>query len=148
MICPAKLEMFDRGKMTPRHTGNTYEQYSRPTRYDCTVQQRFLVCPAAAPNSTGRKAPITCFARVPVVVPRSPMVRTAFAKCTTSERWWSVTSSGSSPSPCRSCRRAVSKVFATSTLFPHHRPTRGPDGAPLRTLRPPDHHPHLRVEFP
>jgi Transposase DDE domain len=50
VICPAKLEMFRRGKMTPKRTGITYQQYSCPIHYDRTMQQRFLVCPAAHPK--------------------------------------------------------------------------------------------------
>ncbi len=50
VICPAKLEMFRRGKMTPRRTGITYQQYSCPIHYDRTMQQRFLVCPVAHPK--------------------------------------------------------------------------------------------------
>lgn len=50
VICPAELEMFRRGKMTPRRTGITYQQYSCPIHYDRSMQQRFLVCPAAHPK--------------------------------------------------------------------------------------------------
>lgn len=50
VICPAKLEMFRRGKMTPKRTGITYQQYSCPIYYDRTMQQRFWVCPVAHPK--------------------------------------------------------------------------------------------------
>lgn len=50
VICPAHLEMFRRGKMTPKRTGITYQQYSCPIHYDRTLQQRCLVCPVAHPK--------------------------------------------------------------------------------------------------
>jgi len=50
VICPANLDMFRRGKMTPRRTGITYQQYSCPIHYDRIMQQRFLICPAAHPK--------------------------------------------------------------------------------------------------
>jgi transposase len=50
VLCPANLEMFRRGKMTPRRTGITYQQYSCPIHYDKIVQQKFLICPAAHPK--------------------------------------------------------------------------------------------------
>ena len=50
VVCPAHLEMFCRGKMTPRRTGISYIQFSCPIYYDRSLQQRFLVCPAAHPK--------------------------------------------------------------------------------------------------
>jgi hypothetical protein len=50
VVCPTGLEMFRRGKMTPRRTGVTYHQYSCPIYYDRSVQQRFLLCPASHPK--------------------------------------------------------------------------------------------------
>jgi hypothetical protein len=50
VVCPANLEMFCRGKMTPRRTGISYIQFSCPIHYDHCLQQRFLVCPAAHPK--------------------------------------------------------------------------------------------------
>jgi len=53
--CPANLDMFRRGKMTPRRTGITYQQYSCPIYYDRSVQQRFLLCPVAHPKFFAQK---------------------------------------------------------------------------------------------
>ena len=50
VVCPANLEMFRRGKMTPRRTGISYIQFSCPLHYDHSLQQRFLVCPVAHPK--------------------------------------------------------------------------------------------------
>ena len=50
VVCPANLEMFRRGKMTPRRTGISYIQFSCPIYYDRSLRQRFLVCPAAHPK--------------------------------------------------------------------------------------------------
>jgi hypothetical protein len=50
VICPANLDMFHRGKMTPRRTGITYQQYSCPIHYDRIMKQRYLICPAAHPK--------------------------------------------------------------------------------------------------
>jgi len=50
VVCPANLDMFRRGKMTPRRTGISYIQFSCPIHYDRSLQQRFLVCPAAHPK--------------------------------------------------------------------------------------------------
>jgi len=55
VLCPANLEMFRRGKMTPRRTGITYQQYSCPLHYDRKIQQRFLICPAAHPKFLKQK---------------------------------------------------------------------------------------------
>lgn len=55
VICPADLEMFRRGKMTPRRTGITYQQYSCPIYYTRTAQQRFLICPASHPKFFDQK---------------------------------------------------------------------------------------------
>ena len=50
VVCPADLEMFRRGKMTPRRTGISYIQFSCPIHYDRNLQHRFLVCPVAHPK--------------------------------------------------------------------------------------------------
>jgi transposase len=50
VVCPANLEMFRRGKMTPRRTRISYIQFSCPIHYDRSLQQRFLVCPVAHPK--------------------------------------------------------------------------------------------------
>jgi hypothetical protein len=55
VICPANLDMFRRGKMTPRRTGITYQQYSCPIYYDRNMQQRLLMCPAAHPKFLKQK---------------------------------------------------------------------------------------------
>jgi hypothetical protein len=55
VLCPAQLEMFRRGKMTPKRTGITYQQYSCPLHYDRTMQQGFLVCPVAHPKFLKQK---------------------------------------------------------------------------------------------
>lgn len=55
VVCPANLEMFRRGKMTPRRTGISYIQFSCPLHYDRTLQQRFLMCPAAHPKFLQQK---------------------------------------------------------------------------------------------
>ncbi len=55
VLCPANLEMFRRGKMTPRRTGITYQQYSCPIHYDKIAQQKFLICPATHPKFFNQK---------------------------------------------------------------------------------------------
>jgi len=50
VVCPANLDMFRRGKMTPKRTGITYQQFSCPLYYDRTMQQRFLICPVSHPK--------------------------------------------------------------------------------------------------
>jgi len=55
VICPANLEMFRRGKMTPRRTGITYQQYSCPIHYGRVKPQQLLSCPAAHPKFLKQK---------------------------------------------------------------------------------------------
>jgi hypothetical protein len=55
VLCPANLEMFRRGKMTPRRTGITYQQYSCPIRYGRVKPQQLLTCPAAHPKFLKQK---------------------------------------------------------------------------------------------
>jgi hypothetical protein len=55
VVCPANLTMFRRGKMTPRRTGISYIQFSCPIHYDRSLQQRFLMCPAAHPQFLQQK---------------------------------------------------------------------------------------------
>lgn len=55
VVCPANLDMFRRGKMTPRRTGITYQQYSCPIYYDRNMRQRLLMCPAAHPKFVKQK---------------------------------------------------------------------------------------------
>jgi hypothetical protein len=55
VVCPANLDMFRRGKMTPRRTGITYQQYSCPIYYDRNMQQRLLICPAGHPKFLKQK---------------------------------------------------------------------------------------------
>ena len=55
VLCPANLEMFRRGKMTPRRTGITYQQYSCPIHYGRVKQQQLLTCPAAHPKFLKQK---------------------------------------------------------------------------------------------
>ncbi len=50
VVCPANLDMFRRGRMTPKRTGISYIQFSCPIHYDRSIQQRFLVCPAGHPK--------------------------------------------------------------------------------------------------
>jgi hypothetical protein len=54
-LCPANLEMFRRGKMTPRRTGITYQQYSCPIHYGRVKPQQLLICPAAHPKFLKQK---------------------------------------------------------------------------------------------
>ncbi len=55
VLCPANLEMFRRGKMTPRRTGITYQQYSCPIHYGRIKGQQLLACPAAHPKFLKQK---------------------------------------------------------------------------------------------
>jgi len=55
VLCPANLEMFRRGKMTPRRTGITYQQYSCPIHYGRVKPQQLLTCPAAHPKFLKQK---------------------------------------------------------------------------------------------
>lgn len=55
VFCPANLEMFRRGKMTPRRTGITYQQYSCPIHYGRVKPQQLLTCPAAHPKFLRQK---------------------------------------------------------------------------------------------
>ena len=55
VLCPANLEMFHRGKMTPRRTGVTYQQYSCPIHYGRVKPQQLLTCPAAHPKFLKQK---------------------------------------------------------------------------------------------
>jgi hypothetical protein len=55
VLCPANLEMFRRGKMTPRRTGITYQQYSCPIHYGRVKPQQLLICPAAHPKFLKQK---------------------------------------------------------------------------------------------
>jgi hypothetical protein len=55
VLCPANLEMFHRGKMTPRRTGITYQQYSCPIHYGRVKPQQLLTCPAAHPKFLKQK---------------------------------------------------------------------------------------------
>jgi len=55
VLCPANLEMFRRGKMTPRRTGITYHQYSCPIHYGRVKPQQLLACPAAHPKFLKQK---------------------------------------------------------------------------------------------
>lgn len=55
VVCPANLEMFRRGKMTPRRTGITYQQYSCPIHYGRVKPQQLLTCPAAHPKFLKQK---------------------------------------------------------------------------------------------
>ena len=55
IICPANLEMFHRGRMTPRRTGITYQQYSCPIYYGSVKPQQLLSCPAGHPKFLKQK---------------------------------------------------------------------------------------------
>ena len=55
VVCPANLDMFYRGKMTPRRTGITYHQYSCPIHYGRVKPQMLLTCPAAHPKFLKQK---------------------------------------------------------------------------------------------
>lgn len=55
VLCPANLEMFRRGKMTPHRTGITYQQYSCPIHYGRVKSQQLLTCPAAHPKFLKQK---------------------------------------------------------------------------------------------
>jgi hypothetical protein len=55
VVCPANLEMFRRGKMTPRRTGITYQQYSCPIHYGRVKPQQLLSCPAGHPKFLKQK---------------------------------------------------------------------------------------------
>jgi hypothetical protein len=55
VLCPADLPMLRKGRMTPKKTGITYQQFSCPLHYRKAMQQRFLICPANHPKFFSQK---------------------------------------------------------------------------------------------
>lgn len=55
VLCPADLPMVRKGRMTPKRTGITYQQFSCPLHYRKSMQQRFLICPADHPKFFSQK---------------------------------------------------------------------------------------------
>ena len=80
VLCPAQLEMFRRGKMTPKRTGITYQQYSCPLHYNRTLQQRFLVCPVAHPKFFKQKGCNYLLRQTPSVRSQIPYGSDAFRR--------------------------------------------------------------------
>src|SRR5579871_1610051 len=107
VICPAKLEMFRRGKMTPKRTASLTSNTPARSTTTARCNSAFGFVPLPIPNSSSRKGATTCSARLPAFALRFHTARTASARCIASEPPSSASSPACSPSPCRICRRAV-----------------------------------------
>jgi hypothetical protein len=50
VLCPADLPMVSKGRMTPKRTGITYQQYCCPLHYSKKSGSQLLFCPAQHPK--------------------------------------------------------------------------------------------------
>ena len=106
LICPAELEMFRRGKVTPRRSGITYQQCSCPVYSDRTVPQRFLMCPIAHPKFFKQKGCNYLVRLTPTIRSQIPYGSEAFRQLYRQ-------------------RTAVERVFSRLLSFAMQLPTRG-----------------------